>query len=194
MDKSGPGAGFSPRTSVFPANLHSICFSTIIFTITRGAVPIASQSRIKKKLKNFNIAEEMFPNIIQYWHYVPTPNQCKVPVLLFLLWQVVSITPLSVSFIKKFPETMRKEICVLEDGLCVVCIRRRPLGTRKWFLVPWRWSLKMNHYEGRQCTAIDQFAPHTCLWCRGPSWFTAGSVLSCERWGIQNRILISDLK
>jgi hypothetical protein len=28
---------FSPRTSVVsPANLHSICFSTIIFTITRG--------------------------------------------------------------------------------------------------------------------------------------------------------------
>jgi hypothetical protein len=43
---------FSPRTSVSPANLHSICFSTIIFTITRGwhsrpgvvAVPIASQT------------------------------------------------------------------------------------------------------------------------------------------------------
>jgi hypothetical protein len=41
----------SPRTSVSPANLHSICFSTIIFTITRGwhnrpgvaAVPMASQ-------------------------------------------------------------------------------------------------------------------------------------------------------
>jgi hypothetical protein len=27
---------FSPRTAVSPANLHSICFSTIIFTITRG--------------------------------------------------------------------------------------------------------------------------------------------------------------
>jgi hypothetical protein len=48
---------FSPRTSVFPANLRSICFSTIIFTIIRGwhnrpgvaAVPIASQTRIKKK-------------------------------------------------------------------------------------------------------------------------------------------------
>jgi hypothetical protein len=42
---------FSQRTSVSPANLHSICFSIIIFTITRGwhnrsgaaAVPIASQ-------------------------------------------------------------------------------------------------------------------------------------------------------
>jgi hypothetical protein len=41
---------FSPRTSVSPANLHCIYFSTIIFTITRGwhsrpgvaAVPIAS--------------------------------------------------------------------------------------------------------------------------------------------------------
>jgi hypothetical protein len=41
---------FSPRTSVSPANIHSICFSTIIFTITRGwhnrpgvaAVPIVS--------------------------------------------------------------------------------------------------------------------------------------------------------
>jgi hypothetical protein len=27
---------FSRRTSVSPANLHSICFSKIIFTITRG--------------------------------------------------------------------------------------------------------------------------------------------------------------
>jgi hypothetical protein len=44
---------FSPRTSVSPANLHSICFSTIIFTITRGwhnspgvaAMPIASQTK-----------------------------------------------------------------------------------------------------------------------------------------------------
>jgi hypothetical protein len=47
--------GFSPRTSVFPTNLHSICFSKIIFTITRGwhhrpgvaAVPIASQTKKK---------------------------------------------------------------------------------------------------------------------------------------------------
>jgi hypothetical protein len=44
---------FSPRTSGSPANIHSICFSTIIFTITRGwhnrpglaAVPIASQTK-----------------------------------------------------------------------------------------------------------------------------------------------------
>jgi hypothetical protein len=44
---------FSPRTSVSPVNLHSICFSIIIFTITRGwqnrpgvaAVPIASQTK-----------------------------------------------------------------------------------------------------------------------------------------------------
>jgi hypothetical protein len=43
----------SPRTLVSPANLHSICFSTTIFTITRGwhnrpgvaAVPIASQTK-----------------------------------------------------------------------------------------------------------------------------------------------------
>jgi hypothetical protein len=50
---------FSPRTSVSPANLHSICYSTIIFTISRGchiwpggaAVPIASKTRIKKKKK-----------------------------------------------------------------------------------------------------------------------------------------------
>jgi hypothetical protein len=47
------GQVFSNKTSVYPANLHSICFSTIIFTITRGwhkrpgvaAVPIASQTR-----------------------------------------------------------------------------------------------------------------------------------------------------
>jgi hypothetical protein len=49
---------FSPRTSVPPANLHSISFSTIICTITRSwpnrpgvaAVPLASQSRITKKI------------------------------------------------------------------------------------------------------------------------------------------------
>jgi hypothetical protein len=44
---------FSPRTSVSRANLHSTCFSTIIFTITWGwhnrpgvaAVPMASQTK-----------------------------------------------------------------------------------------------------------------------------------------------------
>jgi hypothetical protein len=36
MDKKWPWGRFSPLTSVSPANLHSICFSTIIFTITRG--------------------------------------------------------------------------------------------------------------------------------------------------------------
>jgi hypothetical protein len=59
MDKSGAGAGFFPRTSVSPANLHSIYFSTIIFIITGGwhnrpgvaAVPIASETTIKKKRK-----------------------------------------------------------------------------------------------------------------------------------------------
>jgi hypothetical protein len=54
MDKSGAGAGFLRELRfVFPANVHSICFSTIIFTITRGshnrpgvaAVPIASQTK-----------------------------------------------------------------------------------------------------------------------------------------------------
>jgi hypothetical protein len=49
MDISGALDRFSPRTSVSPANLHSICFPTIIFTITRcwhnrpgvAALPIA---------------------------------------------------------------------------------------------------------------------------------------------------------
>jgi hypothetical protein len=53
MEKSGAGAGFLQELRVSPANLHSICFSTIIFTITRGwhnrpgvsAVPIASQTK-----------------------------------------------------------------------------------------------------------------------------------------------------
>jgi hypothetical protein len=52
MDKSGAGAGFSENFG-FPVNLHSICFFTIIFTITRGwqnrpgvaAMPIASQTK-----------------------------------------------------------------------------------------------------------------------------------------------------
>jgi hypothetical protein len=56
MDKSVSGAGFLSENFGFPANLHSICFSTIIFTITRGwhnrprvaAVPIALQ--IKNKI------------------------------------------------------------------------------------------------------------------------------------------------
>jgi hypothetical protein len=50
---------FSPRNSVFRANVHSICFSTIIFTITLGwhnrpgvaAVPIVSETT-KKKVKS----------------------------------------------------------------------------------------------------------------------------------------------
>jgi hypothetical protein len=58
MDNSGAGANFL-RELRFPLhNLHSICFSTIIFTITRGwhnrpgvaAVSIASETRIKKKI------------------------------------------------------------------------------------------------------------------------------------------------
>jgi hypothetical protein len=65
MDKSGAGAGFLRELTVSPANLHSICFSTIIFTITRGwhirpgvaAVPIASQKPELKKKKSLKIFE-----------------------------------------------------------------------------------------------------------------------------------------
>jgi hypothetical protein len=54
MDKSGAGAGFLRELRFPPANQHSICFSTIIFTITRcwhnrpgvAAVPVASQNQI----------------------------------------------------------------------------------------------------------------------------------------------------
>jgi hypothetical protein len=57
MDKSGAGAGFLRELRFPHANLHSISFSTIIFTITRGwhsrpgvaALPIASQTKLKKK-------------------------------------------------------------------------------------------------------------------------------------------------
>jgi hypothetical protein len=58
MDKSGAGAGFLRELRfISSANLHSISFSKIIFTITRGwhnrpgvaAVPIDSQTRIKTK-------------------------------------------------------------------------------------------------------------------------------------------------
>jgi hypothetical protein len=54
MDKSGAGAAFfSENFAASPANLHSICFSTNIFTVTRGwynrtgvaALPIASQTK-----------------------------------------------------------------------------------------------------------------------------------------------------
>jgi hypothetical protein len=58
----GLGEVFSPRISVSPANLHSICFSTIAFTITRGwhnrpgaaAVPITSPLPSKKSLLVLN--------------------------------------------------------------------------------------------------------------------------------------------
>jgi hypothetical protein len=51
-----PWGRFSLRTSVFPTKLHSICFSTIIFTITRSwhnrpgvaAVPMASRTKLEK--------------------------------------------------------------------------------------------------------------------------------------------------
>jgi hypothetical protein len=50
---------------VFPANLHSICFSTIIFTITRGwhnrpgvaAVPKASQKKKSRKSEQSFVSE-----------------------------------------------------------------------------------------------------------------------------------------
>jgi hypothetical protein len=56
MDKWRWGT-LSPRTSVSPDNLHSICISTIIFTIIRGwynrpvlaTVPKSPTARIKKK-------------------------------------------------------------------------------------------------------------------------------------------------
>jgi hypothetical protein len=59
MEKSG--AGFLRELWFHPANLHSICFSTIIFTITRGwhnrpgvaALPIASQTKKKKIIKSW---------------------------------------------------------------------------------------------------------------------------------------------
>jgi hypothetical protein len=58
MDKCGAGAGFLRELRFSPAKLHSIYFSTVIFTITRGwynrpgvaAVPISSQTRIIKKI------------------------------------------------------------------------------------------------------------------------------------------------
>jgi hypothetical protein len=59
MDKSGVGAGFLRENFGFPCqSTFSICFSTIIFAITRGghnrpgvaAVPKASQIKFKKKI------------------------------------------------------------------------------------------------------------------------------------------------
>jgi hypothetical protein len=58
MDKSGVEAGFLRKLSVSLANIHSIYFSTIIFTITRGwhnrpgvaAVPIVSQTKNNKRI------------------------------------------------------------------------------------------------------------------------------------------------
>jgi hypothetical protein len=57
MDKSGAEAGFLRELRFALPILHSICFSTIIFTITRdwnnrpavAAVPIASQTKYEKE-------------------------------------------------------------------------------------------------------------------------------------------------
>jgi hypothetical protein len=70
IDKSGAGAGFLRELRFPHANLHFIYFSTIIFIITRGwhnrpgvaAVPIASQSRIKKKRKKSYMPEVLRVN------------------------------------------------------------------------------------------------------------------------------------
>jgi hypothetical protein len=79
---------FSPRTSVSPANLHSICFSTIIFTITRGwhirpgvaAVPIASHTRIKKTGESiWNSPIRLVPRLpSRRVLNVPGSNLCRV--------------------------------------------------------------------------------------------------------------------
>jgi hypothetical protein len=90
QSKSGQGqkwrwGRFSPRTSVSPANLHSIYFSIIIFIIIGGwqnrpgvaAVPIASQSKIKLqkrqvKARNLNLRCKLLINFemfIKYQHF-----------------------------------------------------------------------------------------------------------------------------
>jgi hypothetical protein len=57
MEKSGAGAGFLRELRfVSPANLNYICFSTIIFTITRGwhnrpGSGRSAKSLVKKKQK-----------------------------------------------------------------------------------------------------------------------------------------------
>jgi hypothetical protein len=57
---------FFPRTSVSLASLHSICFSKIIFTLTRGwhnrpgvAVPIASQTKKKNVSQTASVSTVM---------------------------------------------------------------------------------------------------------------------------------------
>jgi hypothetical protein len=82
---------------------------------------------------------------------------------------------------------MRKEICVLEDELCVVCIRRRPLGTGKWFLVRWgwcwRWTIMSSDNARPSISLCRTLAYGVAYWpadaVDGSLWFTAGSVLSC---------------
>jgi hypothetical protein len=99
---------FSPRTSVSPANPHSICFSTIIFTITRGwhnrpevaAVPIASQTRIKKKKKSLRMkcSSAYFGSCsgASKFTYVRAEFFCTTPrwknVIRFRLWNVSFFT------------------------------------------------------------------------------------------------------
>jgi hypothetical protein len=79
MDKSGAGAGFL-RELRFSL---PICFSTIIFTITRGwhnrpgvaAVPIASQTRIKKEVSKPRITRHLSNEVINRHKDVPPKEE-----------------------------------------------------------------------------------------------------------------------
>jgi hypothetical protein len=69
MDKSGAVAGFLRELRFSLANLDSMCYSTIIFTITRGwdnrpgvaAVPISSQTKKEREREREKLLLVMEP-------------------------------------------------------------------------------------------------------------------------------------
>jgi hypothetical protein len=80
---------FSLRTSVSSANLHSICFFIIIFTITRvwhnrpgvAAVPIASQkpNNNNKKINLYNLYTAIMKQYV-----LPNPHKSIVCIFTFI--------------------------------------------------------------------------------------------------------------
>jgi hypothetical protein len=115
---------FSPRASVSHANLHSVCFSTIIFTITRGwhnrpgvaAVPIASQTRIKKNSRRPSVLLPFTVVNLSLLSSLLTSSWLLLLVVLFLMFIFVLnlIRFIYVNFVDNNIEAShRRHICKL---------------------------------------------------------------------------------
>jgi hypothetical protein len=125
---------FSPRTSVSLASLHSICFSTIIFTITRGwhnrpgvaAVPVASQTKLKQSVYtvvfwDINFSKESSASIFR--------AELIVAVCVMASWLVGGVLPFWCNipcpsgFVVKRPRCRRLQASVCSGASAVTLLR-----------------------------------------------------------------------